>query len=175
MPPKQLELPPNVARDFVRDMRAFFARYVHGTDDPPLADLLAAFGIDWHLRAATGTADRCGNASSAVPPACWFGARVGKDLSLQHVFTGSPAERAGLAARDVLVAIDGVRASTETVDALGTTRAAGERLRVHAFRRDELFAVDVELANAPLDTCYLTPTLDATSAAALLRQAWLHG
>ena len=91
------------------------------------------------------------------------------------VFTGSPAERAGLAARDVLVAIDGVRASAESLDALATTRASGERLTVHAFRRDELFAVDVEVAIAPLDTCYLTPKLDATSAAAALREAWLRG
>jgi predicted metalloprotease with PDZ domain len=157
------------------DMRAFFKRYVHGTDDPPLDDLLAAFGIDWHLRAASGTGDRGGKPSPSAAPACWFGARVAKDLTLQHVFTGSPAERAGLAARDVLVAIDGVRASAESVDALATTRGAGERLSVHAFRRDELFAVDVELASAPLDTCYLAPKLDAPGAVAALRQAWLHG
>ena len=157
------------------DMRTFFACYVDGTDDPPLADLLAAFGIDCHLRPAGGTADRGGTPSSSAVPACWFGARVGKDLTLQHVFTGSPAERAGLAARDVLVAIDGVRASGESVDALATSRAAGERLTVHAFRRDELFVVDVELARAPLDTCYLVPKPDATSAATALRQAWLHG
>jgi predicted metalloprotease with PDZ domain len=156
-------------------MGAFFARYVRGTEDPPLADLLATFGIDWHLRAAGGNADRGGKPSPGTSPACWLGAKVAADVTLQHVFAGSPAERAGLAARDVLVAIDGVRASAASVDALATTRAAGERITVHAFRRDELFAVDVELASAPLDTCYLVMKPDAPATAAALRQAWLHG
>ena len=35
----------------------------------------------------------------------WLGAEVGADLKLQHVFTAGPAERAGLAAGDTLVAI----------------------------------------------------------------------
>ena len=157
------------------DMGAFFARYVRGTEDPPLADLLATFGIDWHLRAAGGNADRGGKPSPGTSPACWLGAKVAADVTLQHVFAGSPAERAGLAARDVLVAIDGVRASAASVDALAMTRAAGERITVHAFRRDELFAVDVELASAPLDTCYLVMKPDAPATAAALRQAWLHG
>jgi predicted metalloprotease with PDZ domain len=157
------------------DMRDFFARHVHGTDDPPLAGLLEGFGVDWYLRAATGAGDRGGKPASGGAPACWFGAKVAKDLTLQHVFAGSPAERAGLAARDVLVAIDGVRATAELVDGVATRCAPGEHLAVHAFRRDELFVADVELAAAPLDTCHLTLKLDPSSRAEALRDAWLHG
>jgi predicted metalloprotease with PDZ domain len=157
------------------DMHDFFARYVHGTDDPPLAALLDAFGIDYQLRAAVNASDRGGKPASASTPSCWLGARVAKDLTLQNVFSGSPAERAGLAAHDVLVAIDGVRASADALDKLATTRSAGERVGVHAFRRDELIVADVELASPPLDTCWLTLRAEPSSEAAMLRQRWLHG
>ena len=157
------------------DMRDFFARFVHGTDDPPLAELLDSFGVDFHVRAAVNAADRGGKPSTAPPPTCWLGAKVAKDLTLQNVFTGSPAERAGLAANDVLVAVDGVRASADSLDKLATTRSAGERVGVHAFRRDELIVVNVELAGAPLDTCWLTVREEPSSDAARRRQHWLHG
>lgn len=156
-------------------MHEFFARYVHGTDDPPLDALLDAFGIEWHLRAASGGNDRGGRPAPGPSSTCWLGARVGGDLRLQYVFNGGPAERAGLAAHDVLVAIDGVKASTESIASLSAQRAAGERVSVHAFRRDELIEAEVELAPAPLDTCWLTLRDDADSNALALRDAWLAG
>lgn len=153
----------------------FFARYVHGTEDAPLEALLGEFGVDYTLRAAVNGADRGGKASSSPSPSSWLGARVGRDLALQHVLTGSPAECAGLAARDVLVAVDGVRASVESLDKLLSTTRAGERIAVHAFRRDELMCFDVTLAEAPLDTCVLTLQAEPSPEAALRRQRWLHG
>jgi predicted metalloprotease with PDZ domain len=107
------------------------------------------------------------------PPQCWLGARISSDLRLQNVFAGGPAERAGLAPGDVLVAIDGIRASTSSVNALLADRAPGERVSVHAFRRDDLTRLDVELQSAPLDVCYLTPRANATDEANALRRAWL--
>ncbi|MGC1816381.1 MAG: peptidase M61, partial [Casimicrobiaceae bacterium] len=52
----------------------FFGRYVDGTDDPPLAALLDAFGIDLHLRPAGGANDRGGRPAAGPLPACWLGA-----------------------------------------------------------------------------------------------------
>ena len=43
-----------------RDLGDFFTRYVFGTEDPPLARLLAEFGVTLQLRAATGPKDRGG-------------------------------------------------------------------------------------------------------------------
>ena len=155
------------------DMREFFDRYVRGTEDPPLAMLLDAFGIQWHVRAASDANDRGGKPASGPAPACWLGARIGSDAALLNVYSGGPAERAGLAPRDVLVAIDGIRASIDSIKTLLMRRAPGEVVSVHAFRRDELLRVDVELASAPLDTCYLTLQDDAPEAALALRNAWL--
>ena len=106
-------------------------------------------------------------------PLAWFGARIGNDLTLLNVFSGGPAERAGLAPRDVIVAIDGIRASIDSIGALSLRRMAGETLHVHAFRGDEMRVVQLELAAAPLDTCYLSLAEDATERAVMLRSGWL--
>jgi hypothetical protein len=54
-------------------------------------------------------------------------------------------------------------------------RAAGGSgvVKVHAFRRDELMTFDVAIAEAPLDTCWLTVRESAPADAAALREAWL--
>ena len=154
-------------------LREFFARYVDGTDDPPLAALLDAFGIDLHLRPAGGAKDRGGKPAPGPLPACWLGAKVDSDMKLRHVFSGGPAERAGLAPQDTLVALDGLKASAASLDALFASRVPGERVEVHAFRRDELIDVEVELDAAPADTCHLTLRAEAPAQTLALRQAWL--
>ncbi len=154
-------------------LREFFARYVDGTEDPPLAALLDAFGIDLHLRPGAGAKDRGGKPAPGPLPACWLGAKVDSDMKLRHVFSGGAAERAGLAPQDTLVALDGLKASDESLDALFASRVPGERVRVHAFRRDELIDVEVELDAAPADTCHLTLRAEASAETAALRRAWL--
>ena len=156
------------------EMHAFFARYVNGTEDPPLEALLEAFGIDWNLRPSTGANDRGGKAATGTLPKAALGAKIGNDLKLLHVYSGGAAERAGLAPNDVLVAIDGIRASADAINALTRRRSPGERIPVHAFRRDELMSVEVELLAAPLDTCHLALRTDAPERAVALRNAWLE-
>ena len=50
-----------------RDLEEFFRRYVHGTEDPPLAELLASFGVALHVRAATSHDDRGGKPGRSAP------------------------------------------------------------------------------------------------------------
>ena len=97
----------------------------------------------------------------------------GSHPTLQHVFRDGPAERAGLAAGDTVVAIDGLRMSVGAIEKLLCRRRPGETLAVHAFRRDELIAAALTLAAAPDDTCWLS--LDATvdEATQARRMAWL--
>jgi predicted metalloprotease with PDZ domain len=156
------------------EMHSFFARYVNGTEDPPLDALLDAFGIEWNLRPSTGASDRGGKAATGTVPKAAIGAKIGNDLKLLHVYSGGAAERAGLAPNDVLVAIDGIRASADAVNAMTRRRSPGERIAVHAFRRDELVSVEVELLAAPLDTCHLALRTDAPERTVALRNAWLE-
>jgi predicted metalloprotease with PDZ domain len=160
------------------DSSDFFARHVEGVEDPPLADLLRDFGVTLNLRQAEGARDRGGNAGKASSEArerCTIGVNVasGSEAKLQHVFAGGPAARAGLAAGDVLVAVDGLRASADALDALLVRRRPGDRLAVHAFRRDELMTFEVVLDAAPLDTCYLTLEENAAEPVLERRRAWL--
>ena len=52
-----------------RDLSDFFARYVDGTEDPPLRELLAEFGVTLHLRAANDAKDRGGKPAKDRAPA----------------------------------------------------------------------------------------------------------
>jgi predicted metalloprotease with PDZ domain len=158
----------------------FFARYVDGTEDLPLETLLARFGITLRLRVAESDADRGGKAGKrpagddAHPP-CWLGVKIarGPETRLQHAYAGGPAERAGLAGGDVVVAIDRLRATSDTIADLLARRRAGDTVTVHAFRRDELIVADLTFAEAPRDTCWLTLAAKVDAETRLRRDAWL--
>jgi predicted metalloprotease with PDZ domain len=165
-----------------RDLRDFFARYVEGTEDPPLADLLAEVGVSFNLRAAESAADRGGRKGKSAEASADSSVRrvtLGAELAaageprLRHVFNGGAAERAGLAAGDVLVALDGLRVGPGGLEAMLEHRRAGEIVTVHAFRRDELLALPLTLNAAPEDTCWLEEDANATAEAKVRRKAWL--
>lgn len=158
-----------------RDLSSFFARYVEGTEDPPLAELLADFGVTLHLRPSTGPKDRGGKPATSAAPRCTLGVRVGPDHRLLNVLLGGPASRAGLSGNDVLVAIGGIKATADHLAATLARYAPGEKVEVHAFRRDELMRFEVALDAAPDDTCYLTLDSAPSPQADARRNAWLHG
>lgn len=137
---------------------------VEGTAELPLADHLAQVGV--------GLAWEAGSATPAL------GARTaaeGDFPRLANVYDGGPAQLAGLSAGDVLVALDGLKLTASGLDKQLARRRPGERVKLHAFRRDELMCFEVELAGAPLDTARLT-LLDGADAQGLaLRKAWLEG
>lgn len=160
-----------------RDLGEFFRRYVDGTDDPPLAALLAEFGVTLALRASEGPRDRGGRPASTQPPATWLGAQWAQtgELRLTTVYRDGPAAHAGLSAQDVLVAIDGLKATGDMLGATLGRATPGTRIGVDAFRRDVLHHFEVELTAAPLDTAYLAPTADAPDDVVERRRAWLGG
>ena len=94
---------------------------------------------------------------------------------LAHVLRDGPAEQAGLAGGDEIVAVDGLRASAESLQRLATERREGERVDVLAFRRDELIRTQLTLGAAPQDTCWLEIDPAATQGAVARRRDWLGG
>lgn len=153
---------------------AFLHRAVFGRQDLPLDELLRDVAIAYQLRAAESSEDKGGKPAKSTRARCSFGARAeGKtDPKLVHVFDGGAAQRAGLAPGDQLLAIDGLRISNGLDKTLLQYRA-GQTLRVHAFRRDELIETELLLQEAPLDTCYLLFDTDASPAALQRRAEWL--
>lgn len=139
------------------DLRRFFADGVHGTRELPLKKLLAPFGIglEWDKAKTPALGVKTANAADA--------------LKLATVYDGGAAQAAGLAADDVLVAIDGLRVTPASLEQqLGRCRP-GDTLTVHAFRRDELMQFSVRLA-PPADE---TARLVVKTGANRLRHAWL--
>jgi predicted metalloprotease with PDZ domain len=125
------------------------------------------------LRACAGARDRGGKPPAGAIDRCTLGMRIGADMKLAVVLRDGPAMRAGLSAGDVLVAIDGMKASTESLAALITRGVPGTTVTVHAFRRDELIEVSTTLDAAALDTCMLTLAAAPSAAALARRKAWL--
>jgi predicted metalloprotease with PDZ domain len=160
----------------------FFCRYVAGTEDPPLVTLLAHFGVTLNLRTADDAGDRGGGpgkraagigAGGGTRASLGAAIAAGTDATLQHVYTGGAAERAGLAAADVVIAIDSLRVTGSSIEAMIEHRPPGAKLQIHAFRRDELFTTTLTLDAAPLDTCWLTLASDAPPEMLARRAAWL--
>ncbi len=115
-------------------LKSFFEKYIRGTEDVPLAKLLAPFGVRY-------TDER----KPAKPS---FDANIGRDgadAKLSAIHEGGAAHRAGLSAGDLVVAIDGLRVTATNLDALLGRYAVGDTVQVHAFRRDELMTFDVQL------------------------------
>ena len=88
---------------------------------------------------------------------CWLGLKMseGTDLRVQHVYSGGPACKAGLAPGDTIVAVDGLRANSGALQRAVESRMPGDTLELHVFRRDELQVLQVKLESAPLDRCWL--------------------
>ncbi len=158
------------------DLKAFFASAVRGTDDPPLKDLLAQFGVTHEMRAATGGDDRGGVPRAGNGELLTLGVAVRErehGLELTSIFDGGAAERAGLNPGDVLIAIDRLRATGRNLARRLARFESGERVTASVFRGDELLEVGLVLKNAPLDTCYLVAQDRPDPQALERRRAWL--
>ncbi len=157
------------------DLRSFFSRHLYGTEDPPLESLLARFGVAFHLRPADSDSDKGGRPATRQRPRTVLGARFRDQRGMPQittVFEGGAAQRAGLAAGDLLCAIDHQRVTPDNLERLLEHYFPGERITVHAFRYDELMCFDVTLQEAPADTCFLA-LLDSDPVAVERRLAWL--
>lgn len=137
-----------------------FADAVAGTRDLPLASLLEPFGVVMKPDAGAAKVS--------------LGARVRgcAECVLAAVHDDGAAQRAGLSAGDVLVAIDGLRVTGGNLDALLARYRAGERVEIHAFRRDELRVVQLKL-DGPEVVNYRLTTVDKPAAVRKWREAWL--
>jgi predicted metalloprotease with PDZ domain len=105
-----------------------------------------------------------------------LGVRTASDagaVKLTHVLDGGAAQAAGLAANDVLIALDGLRVTPASLDKMIETRSPGDTLLVHAFRRDELMTFNLTLKPAAADTVALRLADQADAAQLALRQGWL--
>jgi predicted metalloprotease with PDZ domain len=108
------------------DWRAFFRRHVHGTELPPVKTQFADFGIQWTSQEDTPL-DALGLTAQE---------QAGGWLSVQRVRNGGWAERAGLAAGDLLLTLDGERARKAVIEHHHAQSRAGDVWRLTWLRQD---------------------------------------
>ena len=158
------------------NLERHFDDWLRSTRELPLKALLATHGVEMELRAAESAQDKGGKPAGSKNAAglAMLGIRAraqGDDTAVTHVLEGGAAQEAGIAAGDLLVAVDGLRPGQAGMDAALAKRRAGERVRIHAFRRDELMSFEAQLKRADADTCVLT---ESTGARRRLLERWLR-
>ena len=108
---------------------------INTTDELPLDQLLPEFGVDYQLKQ-----------DKSLP----FGLKLAdkpEGVLVQAAHREGAASKAGLSAHDVIVAIDGLKATTKSLEQYAKQDAA---YTVHAFRRDELMTFEVKAAQTEL-------------------------
>lgn len=143
------------------DLTDFFDRYIRGTEDPPLAELLQEFAVEMRLRSAVDSNDKGGlfkqefTENQAVSVLGIKLSPQGNEARVCHVFDQGAAQLAGISAGDTIIAVNGLQVSRDNLENRIAMLPAGETIAVHLFRRDELMLFDVVLQQAPDDTCFL--------------------
>jgi predicted metalloprotease with PDZ domain len=148
----------------------------------PLQAWFESVGIGQCLRPANNGEDLGGYRTvvkpdqNPVPPA--LGVRFEEQpagLRLLQVIAGGPAQFAGLAPGDLLVALDGERLTAANLGGL-LQRMNGEPADMHYFRRDRLAVTRLPTPAAPADTCdlWLLPAEELDSTVLARRAAWLR-
>ena len=165
------------------DLGPFFDHYVYGTDELPLDDWFRCLGVGLRLRPAKAAGDE-GSAAQLEPgkpprarPALGAKLRgIPEGVVLVHVLAESPAQEAGLSGGDVVVAVDGMRVTAESLERSIARVPAGDRFIIHAFRRNELMVFEVDAVPAKADTCdlWLLPPEQLDPLQIAMRDEWLR-
>ena len=149
-----------------------FDCWLRSTDELPLTETLADFGVTATLHAVRGASDEGGRSETKPSTGGWIGATLRADASLGTVFSGSPAASAGLSPGDVILALDGLRVTGGNLAARIEALKPGQEVDVHLYRGDELLGLRLTPIAAPADTWTLT-LAEASGAVLERRRAWL--
>lgn len=157
-------------------MKELFDLALRSTDELPFQGPLAAHGLAITRRVAMGAEDRGGPAPAAPPLRCDLGLATraeGDRVRVATVRRDSAAEAAGVCPGDELVAVDGLRAEPSGVFQRLHDRAAGDRLELVLFRRDELLTVAVTARPPREDALQVVEDSAAPPAARELLACWM--
>lgn len=159
------------------DLEPFFRQALRTTIDPPLGILLAQFGVRLHMRGTESEGDAGGTRGRREErPRPWLGLKIqaadGR-VRISQVAADGPAQQAGLAAGDELVALAGRRVAAESWEPAIDRLSAGAEVVLHVFRDQQLLQLNCTPVAAPRDTCYLTLDPEADADTLARRNAWL--
>lgn len=139
---------------------------LYSTDELPVEAALESLGASLSWRVRSDDADKGGKPAepSADPARPWLGALVAAadgGVRLMEVYSGGPAERAGLSPCDVVVAMEGVRVNAMNLNELLSRHADLDVANVHAFHDGRLFEARLPLEAAEADTAVIEVAVPA--------------
>jgi predicted metalloprotease with PDZ domain len=140
----------------------FFARYLHGTEELPLADFLEPFGLELHAETV-----------GKIP---FLGLRLsGKNgkAMIDFVEAGSPAQQAGIDPEDELLAIDGWRVTSDRLNERLEDYKPGDSIVLSLFHQDELLTVPVTLTEPRPSSYRIVPVKQPTIEQSKNFEGWL--
>ena len=129
------------------DMSDFFDAALYKAVDLPVQQALEYFGVELAFRARRSESDtggvskKSGDENKQAVKAVWLGANVADapgGVKITQVINSSPAERAGLAAGDLLIAMDGFSVNKADVEKHLLRLADKGEIAIHYFRLGQL-------------------------------------
>jgi predicted metalloprotease with PDZ domain len=158
--------------------KAFWGKYIEGTNEVDFEEFLKKVG--WTLKPVRkdDKAEEKAKKGDYTGPGAWLGVETreaDRRVRLGVVLTGSPAEAAGLAPDDELVALDGFQVKDkEFLDKRLRERKPGDEVRLHVFRRGELVERTVVLGENPPEKWVIEEDKKQTVRTKRLRGDWLR-
>ena len=119
-----------------------------GRTDLPVEQLLSGFGVSFNRQCASGQSDKGGQCLTSTSPQVDFGCFLQErdgGLQLIRASEKGSVQLAGLAAGDVIVAINGLKLNLAQVEQKLKLAVINDVWSIHAFRRDELSEFQVTL------------------------------
>ncbi|MBX2881829.1 MAG: PDZ domain-containing protein [Granulosicoccus sp.] len=156
--------PPRVVEELLEeDVSSFFEQALHGTQDLPVVTALEHLGVTlkWCERRSVkdvGGVRQASDSGESLPNIPWIGTLFKSapgGVQVTHVISESPAEAAGLAAGDLLVAINALSVNVDSLESLTRRFAQTDAMQVHYFRLGQLYESTVPVRSAPEDTALL--------------------
>ncbi|MCH8552822.1 MAG: PDZ domain-containing protein [Natronospirillum sp.] len=151
---------PELAKQHINcDLSDLFHLGLNSTDDLPLQDYLARFGVtlDWGTPLSLGMPG--GKRALLKPEQVNLGAVFEADPAgarVRAVLQNSAAQQAGLSAGDVVVAVNGIQTSQGRIETQVAEFQPGDRFSLHYFRYDELRETEVTAEVGAATTAALT-------------------
>lgn len=124
----------------------------------PLTESLEILGIELCYRESSGQQDLAGTKDFEVQPrdlGFSYEAKT-EGLIVKSVVLGTAAHRAGIACKDQIVAIDGLKASEQNLQQVLNRKPLGSQILIHLFRAQRLLQLSFELVAAAKTTAVLS-------------------
>jgi predicted metalloprotease with PDZ domain len=142
------------------NLRTFFKNYVYDRQDPPIMRLFEKIGMQMPMLG--------GSASIGVKTSA-----TADGVRLMQVLDGGAAQKAGLSAGDIVIAVNGLKVAHSQFDARIKRIGIGKLARVDAFRRDELMQFAVKIGQAQWDSHAIGFAQKISTAQQRAQDAWL--